>query len=287
MSKKVIDVSSYQLSINWRQVKESGIDCAILKIMQKNLKKDKMFEVNYSGATQAGVDVIGVYNYSYATTASKAKSDARKVLEHLNGRKVTVWMDVEDKCQQGLGAGLIGVINSYRSVIESAGYDFGLYTGYSFYNKYILPYGGVDCKLWIARYGTNNGKMNAKYQPVVNGNMIGWQYTSNGSVNGIYGKVDMSVWYQEIEKNNCAHNHGNNYPEPTRVLQKTIPMQRGQDVMWLQHELVYHGILVKADIDGIFGNTTAKAVGEFQRRVGIKDDNKCGAVTISYLKATN
>ena len=83
MSKKVIDVSSYQGSINWRLVKQSGIDGAILKIIRKDLAKDKFFEVNYKNAENAGVSVIGVYNYSYATTVAKAKADAKKVLEHL------------------------------------------------------------------------------------------------------------------------------------------------------------------------------------------------------------
>lgn len=220
MSKKVIDVSSYQGSINWQLVKQSGIDGAILKIMRKNLAKDKFFEVNYKNAENAGVTVIGVYNYSYATTVAKAKADAKKVLEHLNGRKTTVWLDVEDKCQQGLGVALIGIIRAYRDIIVAAGYDFGVYTGYAFYNKYILPYGGVDCKLWIAKYGINDGKYNVNRQPVVSGNMVGWQYTSKGTVGGVYGKVDLSIWYEDIENNTAAVSHRNNYPEPRRLLKK-------------------------------------------------------------------
>lgn len=287
MSKKVIDVSSYQGSINWIQVKQSGIDCAILKIMRKDLAKDKFFEVNYKNAENAGVPVIGVYNYSYATTVAKAKADAKKVLEHLSGRKTTVWLDVEDKCQQWLGAALIGIIRAYRDIIVAAGYDFGVYTGYAFYNKYILPYGVVDCKLWIAKYGINDGKYNVNRQPVVSGNMVGWQYTSKGTVDGVYGKVDLSVWYEDVENNTVTVSHGNSYTEPRRVLKKTFPCQRGEDVKWLQYELFYHDLLAAEEIDGIFGKDTANATGKFQEKVGITVDKKCGAVTISYLKATN
>ena len=291
MSKKVIDVSSYQGVINWNLVKQSGIDCAIIKIMRKDLNKDRMFEFNYKNAYAAGVDVIGVYNYSYATTVAKAKSDAKKVLEHLSGRKTTVWLDVEDKCQQGLGITLLSIIQAYRSVIEKAGYDFGVYTGLSFYNSYIKPYGGLDCKLWIARYGVNNGKLNIKYQPVIGGNIVGWQYTSKGTVKGALGNVDLSVFYDEISDMEITSTHKNNYPEPKRILKKMIPCQRGQDVMWLQYELIYHGCLAKtnkkgkSNIDGILGNDTANAIGVFQKKVGITVDKKCGLVTISYLKA--
>lgn len=287
MSKKVIDVSSYQGSINWRLVKKSGVDGTILKIMRKDLAKDKFFEVNYKNAENAGVPVIGVYNYSYATTVAKAKADAKKVLEYLSGRKTTVWLDVEDKCQQGLGAALIGIIRAYRDIIVAAGYDFGVCTGHAFYNKYILPYGGVDCKLWIAKYGINDGKYNVNRQPVVSGNMVGWQYTSKGIVDGVYGKVDLSVWYEDIESNTVTVSHGNSYPEPRRLLKKTVPCQRGEDVKWLQYELFYHGLLAEEEIDGIFGKDTANATGKFQEKVGITVDKKCGAVTISYLKATN
>lgn len=287
MSKKVIDVSSYQGSINWRLVKQSGVDRAILKIMRKDLAKDKFFEVNYKNAENAGVPVIGVYNYSYATTVVKAKADAKKVLEHLDGRKATVWLDVEDKCQQGLGVALIGIIRAYRDIIVAAGYDFGVYTGYAFYNKYILPYGGVDCKLWIAKYGINDGKYNVNRQPVISGNMVGWQYTSKGTVDGVYGKVDLSVWYEDVERNTVTVSHGNSYPEPRRLLKKTVPCQRGEDVKWLQYELFYHGLLAEEEIDGIFGKDTANATGKFQEKVGITVDKKCGTVTISYLKATN
>lgn len=287
MSKKVIDVSSYQGSINWRQVKQFGVDCAILKIMRKDLAKDKFFEVNYKNAENAGVSVIGVYNYSYATTVAKAKADAKKVLEHLNGRKATVWLDVEDKCQQGLGVALIGIIRAYRDIIVAAGYDFGVYTGYAFYNKYILPYGGADCKLWIAKYGINDGKYNVNRQPVVSGKMVGWQYTSKGTVDGVYGKVDLSAWYEDIESNTVTVSHGNSYAEPRRLLKKTVPCHRGEDVKWLQYELFYHELLAAEEIDGIFGKDTANATGKFQEKVGITVDKKCGAVTISYLKATN
>ena len=291
MSKKVIDVSSYQGVINWNLVKQSGIDGAIIKIMRKDLNKDKMFELNYKSACAAGVDVIGVYNYSYATTVAKAKADAKKVIELLDGRKTTVWLDVEDKCQQGLGNVLLSIIQAYRSIIESAGCDFGVYTGLSFYNSYIKQYGGLDCKLWIARYGTNDGKYNVKYQPVVSGNVVGWQYTSNGSAKGVKGKVDLSVFYDEVSKIEIPSEHKNNYPEPKRLLKKTIPCQKGKDVMWLQHELIHHGCLAKtnkkgkSNIDGILGNDTANAIGKFQRKVGITVDNKCGLVTIRYLKA--
>ena len=197
MSKIGIDVSSYQGVIDWRKVKKSGIEFSILKVIRKDLNPDKQFENNYKGCIDNGVVVQGVYNYSYATTVIKAISDAKKVLDILNGRKVMVWLDVEDNCQEGLGKNLIDIINAYGNVITNAGLKFGVYTGRYFYNRYIKPYGSVSFPLWIARYGNNNGKMEEKYKPQING-MIGWQYSSRGKVSGIVGNVDMNVWYSDI-----------------------------------------------------------------------------------------
>lgn len=200
---KFIDVSTYQGSVNWNQVKTSGINKVILKIMNKNLKPDSRFEEYYKSCTQSGIDVIGVYNYSYATNVAKAKNDAAKVLSILNGRKTKVWLDVEDDCQKNLGALLIDIINAYQKVIEDAGYEFGIYTGLSFYNSYIKPYSHlINCNdWWIARYYNSYNKMalnvnpNEQYKPNIGKDIYAWQYTSSGQVTGINGNVDVNVLY--------------------------------------------------------------------------------------------
>lgn len=285
-----VDVSSYQGKINWGKVISSGIQFSILKIIRKDLNPDNQFENNWNGCKSAGILVQGVYNYSYATTTSKAVRDAKKVLDVLNGRNVMVWLDVEDDCQKNLGQTLIHIINAYANIIKGAGLEFGVYTGLSFYNTYIKPYGNVKYPLWIARYGVNNGKMDVKYQPQISG-MIGWQYSSKGKINGITGAVDMNVWYKDIAGNSAAPSDAfNPYTEPTRLLYKKVIMMRGNDVKWLQWELIRHGCLPeynikgKSNIDGILGKDTSNAIYSFQRKAGITVDGKVGVVTRSCLK---
>lgn len=206
---KCVDVSSYQGDINWNLVKSVGVNHAILKVIRKDLNPDIKFEKNWTGCKSVGVSVDGVYNYSYATTVEKAKTDAQKVLSILNGRKCTVWLDVEDKCQQGIGSLLKDIINVYRDVIVGAGYDFGIYTGMSFYNSYMKPYASqIKCdKFWIARYYNGYNKMgssinpNEQYNPKSNisRDIYAWQYTSSGQLSGINGNVDLSVVYSKVE----------------------------------------------------------------------------------------
>ena len=60
-----------------------------------------------------------------------------------------------------------------------------LYTGKNYAETRLSDY-GRDQIGWIAHYATDCG-----YQ----GNYRGWQYTSKGSLPGVSGNVDLSVFY--------------------------------------------------------------------------------------------
>ena len=279
-----VDVSSYNGIIDWNKVKNAGYDFAILKVIRKDLQPDKSFERNWLCCNAAKIEIKGVYNYSYATNTEKAVKDAQAVIKTLNGRKAMVWLDVEDKCQTNLGFGLVSIINAYQKTINDAGLEFGVYTGYSFYNSYLKKYKGrFDCPLWIARYGANNGTKNVKYQPQID-NMVGWQYTSKGKVSGIKGNVDLNVFYSPLIEKTVINNP---YPIPTRVLSVKkiagIYSCRGKDVKWVQYSLFKSGFIEEKDVDGIYGKLTEDAVKRFQKSKGITVDGIVGAQTRRYM----
>lgn len=219
MKTKGIDVSSYQGSINWQEVVRAGVEFAILKVIRKDLAPDKQFEINWEGCVNAGIPVQGVYNYSYATTIDKAVSDAQRVVEILAGRKPMVWLDIEDRCQKGLGEALISIINAYGAVITAAGLEFGVYTGLDFYKNYIKRYADkVSCPFWIARYPSSmqmfiNQEPEFNKQPEIAHNLYGWQYSSKGVVTGINGNVDLNELYVAVESVNVM-------PEPGATLHR-------------------------------------------------------------------
>ena len=196
-----IDVSGYQGVVDWGKVKKNGVSFAILKVIRADGNPDKQFEANWSGCVAADMPIKGVYNYSYATTVDKAKADARAVLNILNGRTTTVWMDVEDESLKKLGRKLVDIIEAYRSVIVASGNKFGVYTGLSFYNTYLKPYiGATAYDWWIARYPSSGvmyttSSIAESYKPSINQTLQGWQYTSKGRVDGIAGNVDLDIWY--------------------------------------------------------------------------------------------
>jgi GH25 family lysozyme M1 (1,4-beta-N-acetylmuramidase) len=300
MSKKIIDVSSYQGSVNWTKVKNAGVQGAIIKVIRKDLDKDNQFEANWTGCEKANMPIYGVYNYSYATTTTKAVTDAKAVIKALNGRKTKVWLDVEDNCQKKLGKRLIDIINAYKTEIENAGLEFGVYTGLSFYNSHIKPYAGyIKCSFWIARYPSTavvavSYNPSTNKQPSIHHVLEGWQYSSKTKVDGISGYVDMNIWYGDIPKSKDKPS-SNNYPIPTRLIYYRKPiLMKGEDVKWIQYHLVRLGFLAEFtvnkrgkkvnNIDGIAGSKFEVAVMKAQEHYGVKVDGKVGSQTREVLR---
>lgn len=209
--RKLIDVSSYNGVVDWKKAKSYGCQGAILKIIRKDLNRDKKFNENFAVCNKNKIG-WGVYNYSYATTATKAKSDMELVCDILDKIDKThfvygVWFDIEDKVQASLSkAKIAAIINAAQQVVEERGYLFGVYTGVSYYNEHI------DRKLvkcnnwWIARYYRGDARMqiatnpNEKYKPTTAN--IAWQYTSSGRFpkvisTGNSGNFDLNVLYKE------------------------------------------------------------------------------------------
>ena len=135
MEIKGIDVSRWNGVIDWPTVANYGMGFAILRITEKGNVIDSTFKANYKGCTANSIPV-GVYKYSYAVNVSEIQHEAKKVIEALNGRKLDypVFLDIEDKCQKNLSKSLMmQMIDAFREIIIKAGYQFGIYCGYSWY----------------------------------------------------------------------------------------------------------------------------------------------------------
>jgi len=268
-----IDVAKWNGDIDWNLVKADGVQFAVLKVINKQNKIEDAFELNYKGASGVGIPV-DVYNYLYTTTENDAVRTAYKVVEIIKGKEIdTVWADVEDGVLKNLGVGLVRIINAYKGVIEKAGYNFGVYTGLSFYNTYIKPYAAqINCPFWIARYYKNYTPMDfnevpsESKKPIILHRLWGWQYTSSGIVDGISGSVDLDIVYNE---------------EPRRYTLKKG--SKGDCVSFLQQLLNSLGYDC-GKVDGSFGTNTKAAVEQFQRVNGLAIDGVVGVCTWDKLE---
>lgn len=223
MEIKGIDVSRWNGVIDWPTVANYGMGFAILRITEKGNVIDSTFEANYKGCTANSISV-GVYKYSYAVNVSEIQYEAKKVVEILNGRKLDypVFLDIEDKCQENLSKHLMmRMINAFREIIIKAGYQFGIYCGYSWY-QYQLPEDAKKYDCWLAAYPSqDDGTMQIRLKPAAG---IGWQYSSKAKIPGLAGTVDRNVFYKDYTTAVKNENKGEDTVKKTKsqIIQAVI-----------------------------------------------------------------
>jgi GH25 family lysozyme M1 (1,4-beta-N-acetylmuramidase) len=184
-------------------------------------QKDAQFENNYKGATNNGIPV-GVYLYSYAKSVAEAEREADVCLKWLANRKLQlpVYFDIEDDSQKGLGKSTLDAMcRAFCNKIEKAGYWAGIYA-----NKYWLSSLisgnelGKRYTIWVAQYSD---------KCTYNGNYAIWQYTSDGKVNGINGRVDMNNMVHDI----IQRGGSKPAPKPTSTPSKKSNEEIAQEVI--------------------------------------------------------
>ena len=226
---KGIDVSRWNGTIDWKTVANYGMGFAILRITEKWNIVDSTFEPNYKGCIENKIPV-GVYKYSYATTIAQIKNEANVVIKTLNKRKLDypVFLDIEDKCQENLSDSLMmNMIEAFRSIIIKAGYKFGIYCGYSWYQNQ-LPEGAKKYDVWTARYPSNDtGELQERLRVPASTGVIGWQYSSKATIPGIPTKTDRSVFYKDYSKSsttstNTSNNNSNKTPQGSDNMSNNI-----------------------------------------------------------------
>ena len=193
-----IDVSAWQGKIDWKTVADYGMGFAILRITEAGNVIDSYFEQNFSECRKYNISV-GAYKYSYAMTVAEIQSEARKVVEVLNGRKLQypVWLDLEWNNQRSLGAEQIHKLaEAFEKIIAAAGYKFGIYCNVDWYLNVICSH-LKKYDFWIARYpASDNGTLQERLRPDFG---VGWQYSSKAKIPGITGVVDRNVFYKDYK----------------------------------------------------------------------------------------
>lgn len=195
-----IDVSKWQGNIDWKKVKASGVDFAILRAGYGSAvsQKDVTFEDNYKNAKAVGMPV-GAYHYSYAKDVAGAKREAQTFLEWVKGKQFEypVVFDIEESSVFNLGKNTVSeIIKAFCSTVENAGYYVSVYTNKNWLDNVVSDEVKSKYDTWLAQWAS---------APSYEGPYGMWQYTSSGTVDGISGRVDMDIAYKnypEIIKRN-------------------------------------------------------------------------------------
>lgn len=192
---KIIDVSRHQGNIDWETVKGTDVDGAIIRLgygtsyTTDDPVVDRQWEANYSGANNQDL-LFGVYLYSYALDEASANIEADFVIDYLNrknmDKKHVIYYDLEENAWTTVLTkdDYDIVISTFINRLEAAGYKVYVYTNKNWALVKLSDY--ARSKLaWVAQFND---------VCTYDGSYLGWQYTSGGSVAGINGAVDISVF---------------------------------------------------------------------------------------------
>lgn len=191
-----IDVSKWQGKIDFKAVKEAGIEFVIMRIGSQREPGDEFtidtkFQEYYRDAKEVGLK-IGVYVYNTAISKADGIKTARWVMQMLDGDKLDFpiaydfenwsnFMDYEISLHT-----LSEAYKVFEKELRDNGYEAMLYSSKFYLENVWLDY--EDTKVWLAHYTSKTD-----YQ----GDYIMWQMTSLAKIKGITeNTVDINILYK-------------------------------------------------------------------------------------------
>ena len=192
---KGIDVSGWQGSIDFKKVKESGVEFVIVKAGYA-FSTVPTWELNFANAKNNGLKV-GAYWYSYADSIEQGIWEAKAFIKALNGKQLDfpVYLDLEERAQFDKGRKFCTqLVETFCGELEKAGYYAGVYSSTYWYTNYVDEKVREKYPAWIADY---------RGECYYTGTYGIWQY-GVGTVPGVEygcdldeGYVDYSVYIKE------------------------------------------------------------------------------------------
>lgn len=203
-----IDVARYQGTIDWQQVAASGVDFAMIRVGYRGnadgiIKADSNARYNLQEAQKYGIP-IGVYFFSTAVSDEEAVEEANWVAEFIGQYAITypVAYDCEgfndaDSRQLHLSKRQrTGIALTFLETIEELGYEGMFYASKNDLTEeaqWQTSKIEKEYKIWVAQYPE------VPYPDTEQSSYAGdhhmWQYSAEGSIDGITQPVDLNVAY--------------------------------------------------------------------------------------------
>lgn len=208
-----IDVSKWQGIIDWKKVKDAGVEFAIIRVGYRTQVDGKIIEdpyakYNLQQAQKNGIK-LGAYFFSTAVSEKEAEEEAKWVVDFIAPYKITYpvvyncegFTDPENRQYGMTREERTRLVTVFLDYIEDSGYTPMFYAakneleGSRDWDTSSLT---KNYKIWVAQYTDYIDLDNPK--SFYSGSLDMWQYTSNGSVPGIDGPVDLNVAYFGYKK---------------------------------------------------------------------------------------
>lgn len=204
-----VDVSSYQGEIDWQKAADAGVQFAVIRAGYRGytegaLHEDECYRQNVEGALAAGLEV-GVYFFSQAVNEAEALEEAEFLLELIQDDEITYpvvfdWEKQNEETSRTRETGgdvMTACTVAFCRAVEEAGYlpmvYFSPFKGYTELDLKQL----LDWPFWLAHYTDDWEPTSFRYDFAM------WQYTSNGQVDGITGRVDLDLCLTDFSEWNA------------------------------------------------------------------------------------
>lgn len=196
--KKGIDISYFQGNIDFKKVKADGIEFIIPRCGYGKSNKDSKFSEYVAGAFAAGIEVPGIYHFSYALNEENAREEARQAVKFAQEaglpKETIIFFDLEydsvdyaKKYAVNIDkARCIAHTNAFCQEVQKHGYRTGIYANQDYLNR---MYDEATIKKYIFWYANWNGGKTPSVKCAFH------QWSEKGKVNGIKGNVDMDYYY--------------------------------------------------------------------------------------------
>lgn len=196
--KKGIDISYFQGNIDFNKVKADGIEFIIPRCGYGKSNKDSKFSEYVAGALAAGIEVPGIYHFSYALNEENAREEARQAVKFAQEaglpKETIIFFDLEyDSVDYAKRyavnldkARCIAHTNAFCQEVQNHGYRTGIYANQDYLNR---MYDDATIKKYIFWYANWNGGKTPSVKCAFH------QWSEKGRVNGINGNVDMDYYY--------------------------------------------------------------------------------------------
>lgn len=207
-----IDVSKWQGKIDWKKVKESGIEFAFIRIGYRGengtIYKDDNADYNIQQAQKAGV-LVGVYFFSTAISEAEAVEEAQWTSQAIAGYSISFPVVYDCEGFSRVSSRMHSLSKEERTnnalaflkEIKNAGYDamfYGALNELKDSADWDIAKIEKKYKVWVAQYPDTTYP--EKKAPDYNRQFHAWQYTNQGNVNGVSGNVDMVVCYFKVKQ---------------------------------------------------------------------------------------
>lgn len=193
-----IDVSFYQHDINWKKVKDAGIQFAMIRLgirgwgMAGKLVEDEYAQQNLKGAKEAGL-AIGAYFFSQATTIDEVDDEISFLLSILGDTRLDLplvldWERIgepDSRTKDMDRRTLTDLLLHYCQEVEKLGYQPMIYFNPNQAKTLLYLNELEDYPFWLAFY---TDRMTYPFRVEM------WQYTEKGTIDGIEGNVDINVY---------------------------------------------------------------------------------------------